>query len=105
MLRAIGAGLVIAIVGGVALLFVFSLGLGLFFLIASAGFGYLVAEGTSYAAKRKRGRELGIVAALGAVGGHGPIIALTASSGVVAPLALLGAGLAAFVAFVRLREP
>ena len=103
ILRAIGASLVIGIAGGVVLLFIF--GLGLFYLIAAAGLGYVVSEGTSFAANRKRGRTLGIIAMIGAVVGHVPIVALSVSSGAVPILALLGAVLAAFVAFVRLRQP
>ena len=99
MLRAIGASLVIGIAGGIALLFVLSFGL-FFYLIASAGFGYLVSEATSYAVKRKRGPALAIIAAIATVVGHVPVIALTGLLHL-----LLGAVIAAFVAYVRLRQP
>ncbi len=99
ILRAVGASLVIGIAGGIVLLFV--LGFGLFFyLIAAAGFGYLVSEATSYAAKRKRGPALAIIAAIATVVGHVPVIALTGLLHL-----LLGAVIAAFVAYVRLRQP
>ena len=98
-LRAVAASLVLGIAGGIVLLFL--LGFGLFFyLIASAGFGYLISEVTSYAAKRKRGPTLAIIAAIGAVVGHVPVIALTGLLHL-----LLGAVIAAFIAYVRLRQP
>ena len=100
ILRAVGASLVIGIAGGFVLLFV--LGFGFLYLIAAAAFGYVLAEGTSYAANRKRGPTLAIIAAIGAVVGHAPTIVLF---GIVSPFLLLGAILAAVVAFVRLRQP
>lgn len=100
VLRAIGASLVIGLAGGFVLLFV--IGFGLFYLLAAAALGYALAEGTSYAANRKRGPKLAIVAAIGAIVGHVPIIALL---GVVTIFVILGAILAAVVAFVRLRQP
>lgn len=100
MLRAIGASLVIGLAGGFLLLFI--LGFGLFYLLAAAGFGYALAEGTSYAANRKRGPKLATIAAIGAIVGHVPIILLL---GVVTIFVPLGAVLAAVVAFVRLRQP
>ena len=79
----------------------FVLGFGLFFyLIASAGFGYVVSETTSYSANRKRGPTLATVAAIGIVVGHIPIIVLTGLLHI-----LLGVVVAAFVAYVRLRQP
>ncbi len=100
VLRAIGASLVIGLVGGFLLLFV--LGFGFFYLLAAAAFGYALAEGVSYAANRKRGPKLATIAAIGAVVGHVPIIALF---GLVTIFVILGAVIAAVVAFVRLRQP
>ena len=99
-LRAIGASLVIGLAGGFVLLFAISF--GFLYLIAAAAFGYALAEGTSYAANRKRGPKLATIAAIGAIVGHVPIIALL---GVVTIFVLLGAVIAAVVAFVRLRQP
>ncbi len=101
ILRGVGASLFIGIVGGFALIFLLSFGVFLY-LIAAAGFGYVLAEGTSYAAQRKRGAALAVVAVIGTVVGHAPSIALF---GIVSPFVLLGAILAAVVAFVRLRQP
>jgi hypothetical protein len=106
LLRAIGASIAIGLAGGVALLLVRSIAFGLFYLIASAGFGYVVSEGTSYAANRKRGSALAIVATVGVLVGEGLILTLLVS--VVGGLSLfdvIGTVLAAFVAFARLRRP
>ena len=101
ILRAVGASLALGITGGVVLVLLALSGFGLFFyLIAAAGFGYVVSEGTSYAANRKRGRTLAIIAVIGTILGHVPVIALTGLLHL-----LLGAAIAAFVAFVRLRQP
>lgn len=106
LLRAIAASVVIGVAGGLALLIVRALIFGLFYLIASAGLGYVVSEGTSYAANRKRGRTLAIVAASGALIGEGVIVALLISAvGTVSLFDLLGVGIAPFVAFVRLKQP
>ena len=89
------------IAGGIVLLFLALSGFGLFFyLIASAGFGYVVSEATSYAANRKRGPVLAVIAAIGAVVGHVPVIALTGLLHLI-----LGAVIAGFIAYVRLRQP
>lgn len=100
MLRAVAASLVIGFAGGFVLLFV--IGFGFLYLLAAAAFGYVLAEGTSYAANKKRGPKLATIAAIGAVVGHAPIIALL---GVVTIFVLLGAIVAAVVAFIRLRQP
>lgn len=101
VLRAIGASLGLGIAGGIVLLFLALSGFGLFFyLIASAGFGYVVSEATSYAANRKRGPVLAVIAAIGAVLGHVPVIALTGLLHLI-----LGAVIAGFIAYVRLRQP
>ena len=98
VLRAVGASLVVSVAGGFALWFVLDFGI-FFYLIASAGFGYVVSEVTSYSASRKRGPALATVATIGIVVGHVPIIFLTGLLHL-----LLGAALAAFVAYVRLKQ-
>ena len=106
LLRAIAASIVIGIAGGVALLVIRALIFGLFYVIASAGLGYVVSEGTSYAANRKRGRTLAIVATAGALVGELLIVALLISAvGGLTLFDLIGVGLAPFVAFVRLKQP
>ncbi len=99
VLRAIGASLGLGIVGGIVFLFLYGFGL-FFYLIASAGFGYVVSEATSYAANRKRGPVLAVIAAIGAVLGHVPVIALTGLLHLI-----LGAAIAAFIAYIRLKQP
>ena len=76
--------------------------IGIFYLIATAGFGFIVAEMTSYAANSKRGPKLAIIAVVGTVVGHVLIVALW---GFVSLFLAAGAAIAAFVAFVRLRQP
>ncbi len=106
LLRAIAASIVIGIAGGLGLLLIRALLFGLLYLIASAGFGYVVSEGTSYAANRKRGRTLAIVASVGVLVGEAIAITLLVSAiGSVTLFDLLGVGLAVFVAFARLRQP
>ncbi|MYB48364.1 MAG: hypothetical protein F4X72_03690 [Dehalococcoidia bacterium] len=99
VLRAIGASLGLGIAGGVVFLVLYAFGL-FFYLIAAAGFGYVVSEATSYAANRKRGPVLAIIAAIGAVLGHVPVIALTGLLHLI-----LGAVIAGFIAYVRLKQP
>ena len=107
LLRAIGASIVIGLAVGLLLLLVRPYIFGLFYLIASAGFGYAVSEGTSAAAKRKRGRRLAFVATAGVLAGEALIIALllTEVGGLLSLFDLIGAGIAGFVAFTRLRQP
>ena len=100
LLRAVGVSLGLGIAGGLILLFLPIY--GIFYLIATAGFGFIVAEMTSYVANSKRGPKLAIIAVVGTVVGHVLIVALW---GFVSLFLLLGAILAAVVAFVRLRQP
>ena len=99
--RAILASLLIGVAGGLALaLVVRPLLFGILYIAAMAGLGYLVAEGISLATNRKRGRNLQYVAA------GGMIVALAVVAffvGFIDLFDLLGAGLAVYVAFVRLR--
>ena len=99
VLRAIGASLFTGIVGGFVLLFVLGYGL-LFDLIASAGLGFLVSEATGYAANRKRGPVLAIIAVVGIVAGQVPIIVLSGALHL-----LMVTAVAAIVAYFRLRQP
>ena len=100
LLRAVGTSLGSGIAGGLILMFLPVY--GIFYLIAAAGFGFIVAEMTSYAANSKRGPKLAIIAIVGTVVGHVLIVALW---GFVSLVLLLGAILAAVVAYVRLRQP
>jgi hypothetical protein len=91
---------------------------GIIGIIAMAGVGYLVGEAATRVARRRRGRGLGIVAALAvplglvaaratyyAYLGADPVIAFTLASATLAiPIwNLLGVVVGAFVAFSRLR--
>ena len=105
LLRAIGASVVLGVVGGLLLvLLVRPLLFGLLYLAAMAGFGYVVGEGTSYAANRKRGRTLTIAAIGGVLLGQGLTIYLVATvTEVISLFDLVGAGLAIYVAYIRLK--
>lgn len=105
LLRAIGASILLGAGGGLLLvLLVRPLLFGLLYLAAMAGFGYVVSEGTSYAANRKRGRTLTIVVIGGVLIGEGLIVYLVAAvSGAISLFDLLGGGLAIYVAYVRLK--
>ena len=90
----LGGGLIIAIV-------VRPLVFGLMYVAAMAGFGYLLGEGTGLAADRKRGRSLQLVAAGALILAYAVIIYFAGPS--LDVLDLLGAALAVYVAFLRLR--
>ena len=98
LLRAIGTSLGLGIFGGLILLFLPIY--GIFYLIVTAGFGLIVAELTSYSANSKRGPKIAIIAVIGTVVGHVLIVVLWGS---VSLFLLLGAILAAVVAYVRLK--
>ena len=101
MARAIAASVLMGAAGGLMLSFVLGGVLfGILYLAAMAGFGYVLAEGVSVAADRKRGRALQFVAAGGA------LVALAITVYVhpfVDLFYLLGTGLAVYVAVIRLR--
>jgi len=63
--RGIAASLAIGTGGGIALVFLRLLAPPFLFMIAIAGLGYLIGEGTSIATNRKRGRPLQIAASAG----------------------------------------
>ena len=100
--RAIGAGVGIGIAGGVALILLRALGMGfdLFSLaIAASGLGFLVSEGVSAAANRKRGRALQYVSFGGVLISYAVVFAARSSG----PFDLLAIGISLYVAYLRLR--
>ena len=98
LLRAMGASLGMGIFGGFILLFLPLY--GIFYLIVTAGFGLIVAEMTSYAANSKRGPKIAIIAVVGTIVGH---VLMVVFWGTVSLFLLLGAILAAVIAYVRLK--
>ena len=95
------ASLITGVFGGLAVaLIVRPLLFGFLYVAAMAGFGYLTSEAVSRAASHKRGRTLQFIA----VGG---VLAALVVIGYLVrflnPLDLIGAGLAGYVAFIRLR--
>ena len=98
--RAVLASLITGVVGGLAIsLVVRPLLFGYLYVAAMAGFGYLISEAVSRAASHKRGRTLQFIAA-------GGVLAALVVIGYLRFLNLfdlIGAGLAACVAFLRLR--
>ena len=98
--RAVLASLITGVVGGLAIaLVVRPLPLGFLYLAVMAGFGYLISEAVGRAAAHKRGRTLQFIAA-------GGVLAALVVIGYLRFLNLfdlMGAGLAAYVAFIRLR--
>jgi hypothetical protein len=100
------AGLLIGAAGGLVMaLIVRQLLFGpLLYLAAMAGFGYLLGEGISLAAGRKRGRALQFVAAGGAMVAYAIISFITIYVyGRIDLFDVLGGGIAFYVAFLRLR--
>lgn len=100
--RAVAASVVLGVVGGIVIP-VLPVP-GLLYLILMGGYGYLMAEVVTLASNRKRGRTLQIVAAGGVV--LSAIVMATISAlalGYVDLPGLLGAGLGAYVAYIRLR--
>ena len=100
MARAIGAGAVLAIVGGVVVsAFVFFVPIPLLWWVLIGGLGYVMGEGISIAANRKRGRKLKFIAA-GAMFVAVTVIAFT--TGVTSNLfGLLASGFAFYIAVNR----
>ena len=98
--RAILASLLIGVAGGFAFALILrALLFGILYLAAMGGYGYLVGESISRAANRKRGRTLQYVAAGGVLVAEA-VIEATISIGL---FDLLGAGLAIYIAYLRLR--
>ena len=99
--RAILVSVLIGIGGGLAIsLIVRELLVGILYLAAMGGFGYLLAGGVSVAADRKQGRALQFVAVSGVLVATAVVVFLV---GTIHLFDLLGAGLAVYVAFIRLR--
>ena len=100
--RAIGASIGLGIAGGVALILLRALGLGfdLFSLaFAAAALGFMLGEGVSVAANRKRGRTLQYVSLGGVLISYAVVFAARWSG----PLELLAVGISLYVAYLRLR--
>jgi hypothetical protein len=100
MARAIGAGTVLAIGGGALIIASYMFFVPVPFLWAMiAGLGYVLGEGISIAANRKRGKKLKIVAA-GAV--FVAVTAVTLSTGVTLTLfGMVASGAAFYIAVNR----
>ena len=102
LLLGVGGGLVFALLVRPELLF--RIASPLMYVAAMAGFGYLVAEGVSRAANKKRGRTLQYVAA----GGMALALVLVSATAITfGPLIgfsdLLAAGAGVYVAILRMR--
>ena len=100
MARAIGAGAVLSIAGGaIVSAFIWLVPIALLWWAAIGGLGYVVGEGISIAANRKRGQRLKFVAA-GAMFVAVTVIAFT--TGVTSNLfGLLASGVAFYIAVNR----
>ncbi|MBM3933153.1 MAG: hypothetical protein FJ319_02435 [SAR202 cluster bacterium] len=104
LLKAIGAAVVLAAAGAIASLIILSVIPIIFvYILALAGFGYVMGEGVSIAANRKRGRTLQIVAIGGILIAFGIVIYLGGPRAANSIYDLAGWGLAAYMAFMRLR--
>ena len=100
LLQAAAAALLIGVSGGLAVaLIVRPLLFGLLYIAAMGGYGYVMGEAVSASANRKRGRLLQLVA------GGGILVCLIVLVFVafLDPADILGFGLAAYVAYLRLR--
>ena len=103
--RAVMASLLIGVAGGLVIVFIGRpLLYGILYIAAMAGYGYLVGEVISVATNRKRGRALQLVAAGGVLVSQVVVLLTGIAFGDLYGLFdLLGAGLATYVAFIRLR--
>lgn len=100
MIRAVIASLITGIVGGLAFaLIIGHLFFDFLYLAMIAGFGYLTGETVSRAASYKRGRTLSCIAATGIV----VALVIIAYFRFLHLFDLIGAGLAAYIAFRRLQ--
>ena len=99
--RAVLASLITGVVGGLAIAIVVrTLVFGFLYVAAMAGFGYLTSEAVSRAASHKRGRTLQFIAVSGVLAA---LVVIGYLVGSLNLFDLIGAGLAAYVAFIRLR--
>jgi hypothetical protein len=103
--RAIPASLGVGLAGGIVIALIVRPQLGGFLYIAAmAGFGYLLAEAISLAANRKRGKKLQLAAYAGVAAAYAVlVVASIYFYGTVDLFDLIGAGIASYVAYVRLR--
>ena len=97
--RAVGASIGLGVGGGIALIILQSLAFGFFYLLIAAGLGYVVAEGVSASANRKRGRALQYVASGGVLLSFVIVLAV----GFFSVFDIFAAALAVYVVFLRLR--
>jgi hypothetical protein len=73
-------------------------------MAAMAGFGYVLAEAVSLAANRKRGRALQLAALAGIAAAYTVLVAISIYLyGTINLFDLVGAGIASYVTYVRLR--
>ena len=101
--RAIPASLGVGLAGGVAIALIGRPGLFLQ-IAAMAGLGYLLAEVVSLAANRKRGRALQFVAFAGIAAAYTVLVVTSIYFyGTIGLFDLIGAGVASYVAYIRLR--
>ena len=101
--RAIGAAAAVGLVGGLALAIIIRPlfgGFGLIYVVALAGFGYVMAEAICWATNHKRGRTLQYVAAGGLVLAYLAIVYYSPNLNL---FDLLGGGIGIYIAFTRLR--
>ena len=101
--RGIVASLAIGTGGGIVLVFLTYLGLfalPFLFMIAVAGLGYLIGEGTSIATNRKRGRSLQFAAAAGVLVAYAITVVAIGGIGLYD---LLGLAIGVAIAVGRLR--
>ena len=103
--RAIPASLGVGLAGGIVIALIVRPQLGGFLYIAAmAGFGYLLAEAISLAANRKRGKKLQLAAYAGVAAAYAVlVVASIYFYGTVDLFDLIGAGIATYVVYVRLR--
>ena len=103
--RAIPVSLGVGLAGGLVIALIGRPLLGFYLQIAAmAGFGYLLAEADSLAANRKRGRALQYAAFAG-IGAAYAVLVVTSIYyyETIGLFDLIGAGIASYVAYVRLR--
>lgn len=100
LVRAAAAALAIGIGGGVALVLARVLVHDLLYVAAMGGYGYLLSRGISAATNHKRGRAMQITAAGGVLVALSVVVFMTTF---ISLFDLLGAGVAIYVAYVRLR--
>jgi len=99
LIRASATALVVGLVGGLAVAFIARPLIGLPYIAAMGGLGYLMGEAVSAAANRKRGRQLQVVASAGIL----VCLIVLVFIAFLDLLDLVGIGLAIYIAYLRLR--